>query len=384
MPKTVLTLRYHWKAVLLWRIGLGALLIGCLTVVRADAWVDDRPHVIQWASNEVTLVAHRFCEERLCVAEFDEAWRTVIRQAAQEWDDVGANFRFHVREARGDEEICQPRQGEVHVIVVSSGSQLCEGVPAASSTKPNWWWGYILFGRSVPGSDPPATLTALIYINAHYRFRHPLSQYGILLHEIGHIPGLGHPDEAGQQVAAIMNGQVRAHDSLQPDDEAGLLALHGERRAPIPTAVFLENPQHASSQSGIGVISGWVCEAESLTLTITDGEGQYPLVVTDVPYGGDRADTESQCGDRDNGFGLLFNWNTLGDGVYGVRVETEDGRVGWNPVAVATLGQEYRRGLQGQWELDGFPDPHSSVTVEWSEALQNFVIVEHDPNGGTP
>ena len=71
----------------------------------------------------------------------------------------------------------------------------------------------------------------------------------------------------------------------------------------------MENPASASFQSGIGLLSGWVCDAAVVELEINDG----PRLA--AAYGTDRADTASVCGDTNNGFGLLFNWNLLGDGI---------------------------------------------------------------------
>jgi hypothetical protein len=49
--------------------------------------------------------------------------------------------------------------------------------------------------------------------------------YRVLLHEFGHVIGLDHPDDGGQQVLAIMNRRVSDIADLQPDDIAGAHAL---------------------------------------------------------------------------------------------------------------------------------------------------------------
>ncbi len=49
----------------------------------------------------------------------------------------------------------------------------------------------------------------------------------VALHEIGHVLGLDHPDDAGQTVAAIMNSKASELFFLQPDDIAGAAALYG-------------------------------------------------------------------------------------------------------------------------------------------------------------
>ncbi len=41
---------------------------------------------------------------------------------------------------------------------------------------------------------------------------------------------------------------------------------------------------------------------------------------------------------------------------------------------MTTLGEEFVRGLEGEYALADFPTVRQTVTVEWQEALQNFVI----------
>ena len=88
-----------------------------------------------------------------------------------------------------------------------------------------------------------------------------------------------------------------------------------------PTALLaqatLENPRPGSFQSGIGVISGWVCEAERIEIVFDDEATKWQAA-----YGTSRSDTagEAVCNnDGNNGFGLLFNWNLLGAGRHTVR-----------------------------------------------------------------
>jgi hypothetical protein len=57
----------------------------------------------------------------------------------------------------------------------------------------------------------------------------------VMLHETGHVLGLDHPDQAGQQVNAVMNSVVSNTDDLTNDDVTGAQLLYGVRLpAPLP------------------------------------------------------------------------------------------------------------------------------------------------------
>ena len=64
-------------------------------------------------------------------------------------------------------------------------------------------------------------------------------------------------------------------------------------------------------------------------------------------YGTERLDTAGVCGDTDNGFGLLFNWNLLGEGAHEVVAYVDGIELGRATVQVTTLGEEFLRGVAG-------------------------------------
>ncbi len=133
--------------------------------------------------------------------------------------------------------------------------------------------------------------------------------------------------------------------------------------------VTLENPRAASFQSGVGVISGWACHANEIVIEL-DG---IPLK---AGYGTTREDTRSRCGDANNGFSLLWNWNNLGAGEHTVRALIDGVEFANTTVRVTTFGEDtFPRGLRGTFPIPGFPRPGENKRLRWEESLQNFVII---------
>ena len=152
----------------------------------------------------------------------------------------------------------------------------------------------------------------------------------------------------------------------------------GANRTGVAGASYLDNPAPNSFQSGIGVISGWVCEAETVTIVFETEQGAVHRF--EAAYGTERADTVPVCGDADNGFGLLFNWNLLGDGVHTVVAEADGEEFGRAVVRVTTVGegveQEFLPDAAGECLVEDFPDIGQTTTLEWQESGQNFVVTE--------
>ena len=145
---------------------------------------------------------------------------------------------------------------------------------------------------------------------------------------------------------------------------------------PPPLQATLENPAPESFQSGIGVISGWACEAQRIEIAFNDGPPQ------EAAYGTSRGDTQGTCGDTDNGFGLLFNWNLLGDGIHTVQALADGVEFASLTVIVTTLGEEFLHGASGALPLADFPDAGASRTLRWQQSQQNFVLTDGSPGRG--
>ena len=187
---------------------------------------------------------------------------------------------------------------------------------------------------------------------------------------------LATPD--GQVLAQADSGGAQQNFQVRQRVAAGdyLVAVSGTEpgsyRLEVDLLVgFVDNPQPASAQSGIGVLSGWVCEAETVEVEL-NGELQ------EAAYGTERTDTHRDCGDTNNGFGLLYNWNKLGDGAHTVRVLVDGIVFATLPVTVTTLGldEEFPTGLTGETTLEDFPADGESLRLVWQEAQQNFALAE--------
>ena len=191
--------------------------------------------------------------------------------------------------------------------------------------------------------------------------------------------------QAGAELATANSGGAGRNFRLGARVEAGpvVIALQGQGGATGAYTLhvtfvpgFLENPGANSFQSGIGLISGWTCAADEVEIVL-NGEPQ------EAAYGTARLDTEAVCGDTDNGFGLLFNWNLLGDGEHEVVAVVDGVELDRATVTVTTLGTEFLRDVTGTCTAADFPTGDETVTLAWQQTQQNFVIVDGPAPAGT-
>ena len=158
-------------------------------------------------------------------------------------------------------------------------------------------------------------------------------------------------------------------------------------------AAVLENPTPRSFRSGISVISGWACDAEKIVIEI-NGE---PLTAA---YGTVREDTAEVCGDTDNGFSLLWNWNNLGDGVHTVLALIDGVPFARSSVTVTTFGddmlgdeekatftRDFVQAALDRYDQDGreatlaYHNSSASIEGEWYVFIidENDLFLSHAP-----
>jgi hypothetical protein len=179
--------------------------------------------------------------------------------------------------------------------------------------------------------------------------------------------------DAGTSTQFSLVQQPLADDRMTPQGQASTWLTNADfgviyRRASLTGA--LENPLPGSFQSGVGLFSGWVCDALRVDIEI-DGTALF-----EAAYGTSRGDTAGICGDANNGFGVLINWNLLGNGQHTVRALADGEEFGSATFTVTTLGTEFLTfsGASVAYILPDFPQPGTDVVVEWQQGSQNFVI----------
>ncbi len=152
-------------------------------------------------------------------------------------------------------------------------------------------------------------------------------------------------------------------------------------------AEMLENPGNGLSYSGVGVISGWKCEANGdLTAHIYDEdmmlawEDPIPLV-----YGTERTDVSDAgaCDSADVGFVAIWNWGNLeSDGTYTVVASDNGEEFARSTFKVTVLGPEemprFLFGASGECRVPDFPTPGETTLFEWNQNTQHLEAVSRE------
>ena len=135
----------------------------------------------------------------------------------------------------------------------------------------------------------------------------------------------------------------------------------------------LEIPGNGTTVSGVGVVSGWKCEAGDITIRLNDGD---PIPAT---YALPRTDTSGVCGnDGNNGFFSYTNWGNLGDGEHTVVAYDDGDQFGRSTFTVVTFGTEFLTGASGECRIPDFPMPGASTLFEWVHGRQHLEAVSRD------
>jgi hypothetical protein len=139
---------------------------------------------------------------------------------------------------------------------------------------------------------------------------------------------------------------------------------------PVPPPLgMLENPSEGGHMSGVGIASGWVCDADVVDVVV---DGAIHLAAA---YPTERLDAAAACGgDTATGFAVLFNWGLLADGAHTAVAFADGIEFARATFQVTTLGAPFVRGLERTLLLEDFPTLGIDLEVRWLQSEQGFVI----------
>jgi hypothetical protein len=100
----------------------------------------------------------------------------------------------------------------------------------------------------------------------------------VFLHELGHSLGLGHPDQGGQRVTAVMNSIVGNQEELSSDDIAGGQYLYGAPVAPTPTPIPTPIPTPTPTATPTPPSGGAPSHLANISTRMKVGAGQNVLI----------------------------------------------------------------------------------------------------------
>ena len=175
------------------------------------------------------------------------------------------------------------------------------------------------------------------------------------------------------------------------------MAIAGVLAAAPSWAAVLGNPGAGRLYSGIGVISGWKCQANGkITVEFLNTADERVVIrggriSNPVPlvYGTERTDVrdKGQClenADDNVGLVAIWNWGELGDGTYTAVAYDNGVEFDRSTFTVGSTGEEFLQGAMRQHLLENFPVPGETTILEWNESTQHFEIrgMLDSPMGG--
>ena len=137
-------------------------------------------------------------------------------------------------------------------------------------------------------------------------------------------------------------------------------------------AATLEIPSPQATVSGIGVVSGWKCDAGALTVRFDGGE-PIPLL-----HGAERADVlnAGACDHANVGFLSIMNWGNLDDGEHTAVVYDDGVEFGRSVFTVRRFREAFVRDVSLTLPVQDFPHQGDNAVFTWSQATQHLELAD--------
>ena len=168
---------------------------------------------LAWPSEHVTVYVNMGCPTDA------PCWNALTTQAIDEWNAVNAPFFIEAKV--GEAEIPTACREQDQLNTVQWSAARCNGDPwddADNPVRAYTWFTYQNRTGHILEADIRFDET---------RAWSAAQFYDTMLHELGHLIGLGHPNEHDQDVRAIMNVHNPVLDGLQLDDRHGIRGIYG-------------------------------------------------------------------------------------------------------------------------------------------------------------
>ena len=144
-------------------------------------------------------------------------------------------------------------------------------------------------------------------------------------------------------------------------------------------AAALGIPGPGTTLSGVGVISGWKCQAEGNLTVVFNNDGKHiPLL-----YGSERTDVRAngQCleNDHDNvGFVAIWNWGNLDDGEHTAVAYDNGVEFARNTFTVvrASEDKDFLPDVTAECSVFDFPYAGTNARFEWNTGTQHLELAE--------
>ena len=139
----------------------------------------------------------------------------------------------------------------------------------------------------------------------------------------------------------------------------------------VAHAATLEIPSPHTTLSGIGVVSGWKCDAGELTVRFDGGE---PILLL---HGAERADVlnAGACDHANVGFISIWNWGNLDDGEHTAVVYDDGVEFDRSVFTVRRFQEAFVTNASLTVSAQDFPNQGETAVFAWSQPTQHLELV---------